>query len=106
MALDSSTRVFQRLRYGSSTCMRLQNVSDPRLHQAHRVFNALGGLARLCCGEIAGLRWRHYDPRQRPLGRLLPRTAQVAGDRLLHYDRLGGALPRGSQAQGRAARGG
>ncbi len=46
-------------------------ISDERLPQARRVLYALGGIGGLRQGEIAALRWRHYDPDAQPLGQLV-----------------------------------
>jgi len=45
-------------------------ISDRRIPQYRRVFNALEGLAGLRHGEAAALRWSDYDPTCKPLGRL------------------------------------
>ncbi len=39
-----------------------QLISDPRIPPEHRVQYALKAIARLWHGDVAGLRWRHYDP--------------------------------------------
>jgi integrase len=54
-------------------------ISDPRLPIDRRVFYALEGIAGLRLGEAAGLRWRHYDPSLKPLGRLLIATSYDKG---------------------------
>ena len=54
-------------------------ISDPRLPLDRRVFYALEGIAGLRLGEAAGLRWRHYDPSLKPLGRLLIATSYDKG---------------------------
>ena len=40
---------------------------------------ALKAIAGLRHGEVAGLRWRHYDPELEPLGRLLVATTYADG---------------------------
>ena len=45
-------------------------MTDPRIPPDRRVFHTLQGLTGLRVGEVAGLRWRDYDPRTRPLGAL------------------------------------
>jgi integrase len=54
-------------------------ISDPRLPLDRRVFYALEGIAGLRLGEAAGLRFRHYDPSLKPLGRLLIATSYDLG---------------------------
>src|SRR5204863_8107064 len=54
-------------------------ISDPRLPLDRRVFCALEGIAGLRLGEAAGLRFRHYDPSLKPLGRLLIATSYDTG---------------------------
>ncbi len=46
-------------------------ISDPRIPWDRRVVYALEGLGGLRHGEVAGLRLRHYDRTQVPLGRLM-----------------------------------
>ena len=43
------------------------------------MFYALEGIAGLRLGEAAGLRFRHYDPSLKPLGRLLIATSYDKG---------------------------
>lgn len=45
-------------------------ISDPRIPEDRRVWNALLLLAGLRAGEAAALRWRHFDAKIEPLGRL------------------------------------
>ncbi|NNE18233.1 MAG: site-specific integrase [Myxococcales bacterium] len=45
-------------------------MTDPRIPPDRRMFHTLQGLTGLRVGEVAGLRWRDYDPRTRPLGAL------------------------------------
>ncbi len=45
-------------------------LAEPRIPLDRRVVYALGLLAGLRIGEGAALRWRHYDARAEPLGRL------------------------------------
>lgn len=45
-------------------------ISDPALPVDARVQYALKSIAMLRHGEVAALRWRHYDPTAEPLGRL------------------------------------
>ncbi len=45
-------------------------ISDDRILSLRQVTYALAALAGLRQGEIAGLRWRHYDANARPLGQL------------------------------------
>ena len=46
-------------------------ISDPRIPFDRRVWYGFGLLAGLRPGEIGALRWRHYEPADEPLGRLL-----------------------------------
>jgi integrase len=48
-----------------------QLISNPVILPDRRLLYALKGLAGLRHGEAAGLRWRHYDARAEPLGRLV-----------------------------------
>jgi integrase len=48
-----------------------QLISDSRVPEDRRAFNALLTLAGLRFGEASALCWRHYDPTLRPLGRLV-----------------------------------
>lgn len=48
-----------------------QLISDERIPVDRRMVYALEGLAGLRHGEMAGLRWEHYDPKATPLGLLL-----------------------------------
>jgi integrase len=45
-------------------------ISSPLIPQDRRVVYALELLAGLRPGEVAALRWRHYDPSKQPLGEL------------------------------------
>lgn len=45
-------------------------ISDERVPEDRRVVYALEFLAGVRYGEAAGLRWRHYDPVVKPLGKL------------------------------------
>jgi integrase len=45
-------------------------ISDERIPQDRRVFYALMFLTASRFGEAAALRWRHYDTRPKPLGRI------------------------------------
>lgn len=54
-------------------------ISDPRVPHERRVQYALKALAGLRHGEVAGLRIRHYDHEQEPLGRLLVATSYDRG---------------------------
>jgi integrase len=56
-----------------------QLISDPRIPVERRVQNALKAIAGLRHGEVAGLRWRHYDPTMEPLGRLIVATSYDTG---------------------------
>lgn len=47
-----------------------QVISDERIPQDRRVFYALMFLTSSRFGEAAALRWRHYDTRPQPLGRI------------------------------------
>jgi len=42
-------------------------MTDPRIPPDRRLFHTLQGLTGLRVGEVAGLRWRDYDDRTRPL---------------------------------------
>lgn len=55
-------------------------ISDERLPQDHRVWNALLGLAMLRTGEAAGLRLRHLSFDEKPLGRMLVMTSYDDGE--------------------------
>jgi integrase len=46
-------------------------ISDARIPSDRQVVYALELLAGVRPGEAAALRWRHYDPMIRPLGKLL-----------------------------------
>ena len=46
-------------------------ISSPELPWDRRVVYALMGIADLRHGEMAGLRWRNYDPDMKPLGKLV-----------------------------------
>lgn len=54
-------------------------ISDLRVPHERRVQYALKAIAGLRHGEVAGLRWRHYDTAQRPLGLLLIATSYDTG---------------------------
>src|ERR1700733_14236816 len=56
-----------------------QLISDPRIPVERRVQYALKALAGLRHGEVAGLRWRHYDATLEPLGRLVIATSYDTG---------------------------
>jgi integrase len=56
-----------------------QLISDARIPPERRVQYALKALAGLRHGEVAGLRWRHYDPTIEPLGRLVIATSYDTG---------------------------
>lgn len=45
-------------------------IADPVIPVDSRVQYALKSIAMLRHGEVAALRWRHYDPTREPLGRL------------------------------------
>ena len=45
-------------------------MTDARIPPDRRMFHTLQGLTGLRVGEVAGLRWRDYDHRTRPLGAL------------------------------------
>ena len=47
-----------------------QLISDERIPEHRRVFNALVFLTGLRTGEVSALRWRSYDSKTEPLGRL------------------------------------
>lgn len=53
--------------------------SDPQIPVERRVQYALKALAGLRHGEVAGLRWRHYDAAIEPLGRLVIATSYDNG---------------------------
>jgi integrase len=46
-------------------------ISDPRIPADRQTVYGLELLAGVRTGEAAALRWRHYDPTMRPLGKLL-----------------------------------
>ncbi len=46
-------------------------ISDPRIPADRQLVYGFGLLAGMRPGEVAALRWRHYDPAEKPLGRLL-----------------------------------
>ncbi len=46
-------------------------ISSVNIPFDRQVIYAIAGLSGLRFGEIAGLRWRHYDPEAKPLGRLV-----------------------------------
>ena len=48
-----------------------QIISDERIPQDRRIFWALMLLTASRFGEVAAIRWRHYDTRPKPLGRLV-----------------------------------
>jgi len=50
-------------------------ISDPRIPADRQLVYAFGLLAGMRPGEVAALRWRHYDPTAVPLGRLLIATS-------------------------------
>jgi integrase len=54
-------------------------IDDQRIPRERRTQYALKALAGLRHGEAAGLRVRHYDPTQEPLGRLLVATSYDRG---------------------------
>jgi integrase len=54
-------------------------ISDPRIPVDRRVVNAIKALAGLRHGEVAGLRWRHFDAGIAPLGSLLVATSYDTG---------------------------
>jgi len=54
-------------------------ISDWRIPTDRQVMYALMGIAALRHGEAAGLRWRHYEPDKKPLGRLLIATSYNKG---------------------------
>jgi len=54
-------------------------ISDARIPWDRRVLYALEGIAALRHGEAAGLRWRHYDPEEKPVGRLTVATSYNKG---------------------------
>ncbi len=56
-----------------------QLISDERIPVERRVQYALKAIAGLRHGEVAGLRWRHYDPTLEPLGRLVIATSYDTG---------------------------
>jgi integrase len=56
-----------------------QLISDARIPVERRVQYALKAIAALRHGEVAGLRWRHYDPTLEPLGRLVIATSYDTG---------------------------
>ena len=56
-----------------------QLISDARIPVERRVQYALKSIAALRHGEVAGLRWRHYDPTLEPLGRLVVATSYDTG---------------------------
>jgi integrase len=55
-------------------------ISDRRLPVDHRVWNALLGLGMLRTGEAAGLRLRHLDLEETPLGRMMVMTSYDDGE--------------------------
>ncbi len=54
-------------------------ISDPRIPPDRQMLYALEGIGGLRHGEAAGLRWRHYDAAQEPLGRLVIATSYARG---------------------------
>lgn len=54
-------------------------ISDGTIPVERRVQYALKAIAGLRHGEVAGLRWRHYDSTLEPLGRLLVATSYDTG---------------------------
>ena len=54
-------------------------ICDPRIPADRHVAYALEGLGGLRHGEMAGLRWRHYDPTTPVLGRLTVATSYDKG---------------------------
>jgi len=56
-----------------------QLISDARIPVERRVQYALKAISGLRHGEVAGVRWRHYDPTLEPLGRLVIATSYDTG---------------------------
>lgn len=54
-------------------------ISDDTIPVERRVQYALKALAGLRHGEVAGLRWRHYDAAMEPLGRIVVATSYDTG---------------------------
>jgi integrase len=54
-------------------------IGDERIPLDRHVFYAIESLAGLRHGEACGLRWRHYDPEVKPLGRLTIATSYDTG---------------------------
>ena len=54
-------------------------ISDTAIPPERRVMYAVKAIAGLRHGEVAGLRWRHYDAELEPLGRLLVATSYDSG---------------------------
>jgi integrase len=93
-----------------------QLISDSRIPPERRVQYALKAIGGVRHGEVAGLRWRHYDPSLEPLGRLVVATSYDTGRtktevtrrvpvyatlagilaawKLSHWERIYGARPR------------
>ncbi len=55
------------------------HVSQSEVLAERRASSALKAIAGLRHGEVAGLRWRHYDPTLEPLGRLVIATSYDTG---------------------------
>jgi integrase len=56
-----------------------QLITDQRIYLPRRIQYALKALAGLRHGEVAGLRWRHYDDAVQPLGKLIIATSYDTG---------------------------
>lgn len=54
-------------------------ISDPRVPPPRRIQYAFKAIAGLRHGEVAGLRWRHYDAAVEPLGVLVVATSYDTG---------------------------
>lgn len=54
-------------------------ISDERIPPDRQMMYALEGIGALRHGEAAGLRFRHYDPSQTPLGRFVVATSYAKG---------------------------
>lgn len=54
-------------------------IKDERIPADRRMLYALQGIGALRHGEAAGLRWRHYEAKLKPLGRLIVATSYDKG---------------------------
>lgn len=76
-SMDADPEWRATARYTRDELERL--IGDPAIPWDRQVLYALQGLAALRHGEAAGLRWRHYEPDVKPLGRLVVATSYAKG---------------------------